>query len=83
MNEILMQIVINMIYFFANCSDEVVCEDNAVKMLEEISFFMKKLNSGEKEEFITFTKKIGDELKEQDIEKANFYYMIPENLGLK
>lgn len=77
-----MQIVVDAIDFFANCSDDVLDPDLAVEKLEEISFQMRHLSPKDLQRFIKFTESAAVSVAEIDPEKAAFYRSIPECLGL-
>ena len=82
MNEKLMQIVIDMVEFFANCDDDILDPDEAVQKLEGIAYVMRQLSLTETDEFVRFTQEAAAALSEVDPAKAEFYSTIPSNLGI-
>ncbi|MCA9135198.1 MAG: hypothetical protein KDB00_00530 [Planctomycetales bacterium] len=82
MNESLMQIVVDMIEFFANCDDSVLDPDVSVAKLEEIAFLVQQMPDKERELFVKFTQQAAKKIKKDDKHRSEFYRSIPENLGL-
>ena len=61
MNEALMRCVVEAAAFFATVSDDVLNPDVAVEQLEQLSYFLKRLEHGERELFERYIKKLYDE----------------------
>ncbi|TWT94621.1 hypothetical protein [Stieleria varia] len=82
MNELLVKVILDNVDFYANCDDNVLAPDIAVKQLERISASLRKLKPRELREFVSVTASIAQLCERDDSDRADFYRSIPENLGL-
>ena len=80
MNKHLLNAVIDVVTFFANCDDDACDPDAAVRMLESIAWHMQQLTATQRSKFIEHCQELA--AAAEDPEASEFLLQIPTNLGL-
>mgnify|MGYP001794689177 CR=1 FL=1 len=82
MNSHLVEALLEAVYFFAECDDDVLDPDVSVQQLELTAAVLAKMSESEKLEFAKCCRQHSADIDKIDAEKRQFYMEVPENLGL-
>jgi hypothetical protein len=84
MNPVLMELVIDCLAFLELSGDDVVNPDSAITQIESISSSLHELNPEDMRVFVQFCRRKAEKCRSEgiDLEKAEFFERLPEELGL-